>query len=91
LREHLALLAIERLDLRTVAVEQLQPQPGRRVVAPAAVTPRERRQAWLDRLVSGSCSRSSSGSSQSRYSTSPTRYWRPVRIDRRRLFHKASS
>ena len=51
--DDLLLLAIERVDLLVVAVEQLQAQPRRRVVAPAAVAPCERREPWLDRLGVG--------------------------------------
>ena len=53
MREHLALLAIERFDLRTVVVEQPQAQAGRRVIAAPAVAARERRQTRPDRIGVG--------------------------------------
>jgi hypothetical protein len=53
LGDDLTLFAVERLDLRAIAVEQLQTQPGRRVIAAAAVATRERRQARADRFGVG--------------------------------------
>jgi hypothetical protein len=53
LRDNLLLLQVQRLDLRAIVIEQLEAQPGRRVVAPEEVASRERREPWLDRFRIG--------------------------------------
>ena len=51
--DDLLLLVIERVDLLVVAIEQLQAQPRRRVVAPAAIATLQGSQSWAHRLGIG--------------------------------------
>src|SRR5205814_9635135 len=89
--DDLLLLAIERLDLLVIAVEQLQAQPRRRLIAPAAVATLQRRQPGAHRLAVGQLLAQLERQLTQQVLGLATRCWRLLRIERRRLCHSDSS